>query len=197
MALNASNAKRYGIVCLAFAVLMLCGAALFAYSSWEAYSSRDWPRAAGIIVASYTEHTCGGYRQLNSWEAKLVYRYSVDGRQYEGHRVSVFKPFCDSDKEVVRGWLKQNFPLGKAVDVFYNSADPSSAFLHSGQVSKAELVMIVALIAIGGLLLWGSRMSFQVGGTRYVVRAGLRCSYRSKRADSLTESSENVERKKA
>ena len=196
MVLNASNAKRYGIAYLAFALLMFCGAALFAYSSWEAYSSRDWPRAAGIIVASYTEHTCGGYRQLHSWEAKLVYRYSVNGRQYEGQRVSVFKPFCHSDKQVVSGWLDQNFPLGKAVNVFYNSADPSAAFLHPGRVSKLDLVMNVVLIAIGGLLIWASRMSFHVGGTRYGVRAKLRLSYRSKSAGSFGESIENEERTK-
>src|SRR6266581_3514485 len=79
MILNASNAKRYGLAFLAFAALMFCGAVLFAFSSWETYSSRDWPSVPGTMVASYTEHTCGGYRQVNSWEAKILYRYSVGG----------------------------------------------------------------------------------------------------------------------
>ena len=184
MILNASNAKRYGLAFLAFAALMFCGAVLFAFSSWETYSSRDWPSVPGTIVASYTEHTCGGYRQVNSWETKILYRYSVGGRPYEGSRVSVLRRFCDSDKEIVQRWLGQNYPAGKAVDVFYNPADPGAAFLHPGVVSKMELFMIAVLVAIGGLLLWAGRMSFRAGGTRYTARIGFRFSYRSKRSES-------------
>ncbi|MGC2518184.1 MAG: DUF3592 domain-containing protein [Burkholderiales bacterium] len=180
---------------MAFAVLMFRGAVLFAISSWETYSSRDWPRVPGTIVASYTEHTCGAYRQLHSWEGNILYRYSVSGRRYEGSRVSVFKTLCDSDKEVVQRWLHQNYPVGTAVDVFYNSTDPAAAFLHPGVVSKFELFMIAALIRIGSILLWGSRMSFRVAGTRYTAPIGFRFFYRSKCPESSVESTQNIEGK--
>ena len=174
MPLGAINTKLYGVAFLALAGFMYCGAVLFAVSSWEAYSSRNWPSVSGTVIQSHTEHTCGGYRELHSWEAKILYRYSVAGRQYEAARISIFKPFCDSEKENVQRWLEQNYPVGKAVDVYYDPVDPSAAFLHPGAVSKFELFMIAVLLTIGCLLVWGGRMSFRKSGVRYQTRGGMR-----------------------
>ena len=172
MALNLHNAKRYAIGFCATALLTLAGAGLFCFAAWESYDSRAWPHVPGTVVASFSERSCGGYRQLPAWGAKIVYRYFVDGRPYEANRVGSYsRIYCDSSRNDVNDWLTNNYPVGKAVEVYYDPSTPEAAFLHSGQIASLDIVMIFALLGISGLMALGAWMALRLHARRLEAAA--------------------------
>jgi hypothetical protein len=162
MTLNSDTAKWYTGAFIAASVLALSGAGFFAYLVWESHASRIWPHAPGTVIASYSERTCGGYRTIHIWEAKIVYRYRVNGLTHEAARVGGQRIYCDSNRGTVDSWLQTHYPVGKAVDVFYNASRPDSAFLHPGHIAGIDIVMICALLVMSGLMAVGGRIALRL-----------------------------------
>jgi hypothetical protein len=167
MALNSDNAKRYAGVFFAGFVLSLSGAGFFCYLVWQSYDSRYWLHAPGTIIASFSERTCGGYRTIRTWEAKIVYRYRVDGLDHEAARVGSQSSYCDRNRVNVDSWLQSHYPVGKSIDVYYDPSRPDSAFLHPGRIATIDIVMIFALLLICGLMAAGGRISLRLHARRF------------------------------
>ena len=173
------RSKAYGAGFILASLFMLGGAVFFAEMVWESHASADWPHAPGVIVSSYTEKTCGGARTSSSWEAKVVYEYRVEGRSYQSGRVTNMRIYCDRDRQAALAWLKEHFPVGGPVEVYYNAADPGSAFLHPGVVSKIDVAMIFATLAIGALMALGAVLSLRPAAAPGTpVRGSIKFSFR-------------------
>jgi hypothetical protein len=166
MTLNSDNAKWYASGFFAALIVALSGAGFFSYLVWESYDSRYWPHSPGTIVASFSERTCGGYRTTRTWEAKIVYRYPVAGLAHQASRVTSLKSYCDKNRSNVDSWLQNHYPIGQAVDVYYNASRPDSAFLRPGHVATSDVVMIFALLLISGLMAVGGWMSLRLCARR-------------------------------
>jgi hypothetical protein len=80
-----------------------------------------------------------GKRKLPGFEAKVSYRYTVAGRNYQGGLLYFgYRP--DRDPECARSRVNR-YPPGTRVNVFYNPANPAAAVLESGHVNELEVQM--------------------------------------------------------
>ena len=123
-----------------FVYLMLLaplGLLLFAaaYKSLQVRAAREWPSAAGKVVASHAEvretrvidsDREGGYRTEQRNFANVVYEYSVAGKTLRNNRVSIGEDL--GNFQVPETIAK--YPVGAIVTVFYNPLHPKEAVLE-------------------------------------------------------------------
>jgi Protein of unknown function (DUF3592) len=162
IAINRHNARWYAISFFSMSWLLLFLAGYFSYVAWERYDSSNWPRVPGSVTRSYSTLTCGSNRSFKSWEARIDYRYVVDGTAHEASRVAGYSILCDGDRNEVIGWLNAHYPVGKRVEVFYNPSDPDAAFLEVAPVRAFDIAMILAALVISGLMAYGGWTSLKV-----------------------------------
>lgn len=147
-----SDAKWRALFLFSISVITLSMAAYFLSVYWESIQSRDWPHVRGSVVKNYTTRTCGNNKTGKSWEARVVYRYVVDGYVHEAERVGNAPALCDDNRLQVEAWLDMHYPVGKAVDVYYNPARRNAAFLRPGDVGPIDAVMISAALLFSALM---------------------------------------------
>lgn len=120
-----------GSLILIFLFTGLGGAFLYWSVSqlWYLHSSRNWASTQGVIYESrYIDH---GRRK--DGEARIRYRYAVDGRTYEGgNLLPGTLAYTDRDeKEKVR-----QYRPGMTVPVYYNPENPEASSLEVGVVTR-------------------------------------------------------------
>ena len=137
---------------------MLGLAGYFTWVSLESLESRGWPHVQGSVTRSHATRTCGAGK---GWEPRIVYQYVVDGRVHQGERVGRGTPLCNDDPREVQRWLEGHYPIGKAVDVYYNGAQPDAAFLEPGDIGWIDVVMISAALILSGVMAFAGWRSMQ------------------------------------
>jgi hypothetical protein len=112
---------------------LLLGAA--AYKSLQVRAAREWPSAAGKVVASHAEvretrvidsNREDGYRTEQRNFANIVYEYSVTGKKLRNNRVSIGEDL--GNFQVAETIAK--YPVGAIVTVYYNPLHPKEAVLE-------------------------------------------------------------------
>jgi hypothetical protein len=112
---------------------LLLGAA--AYKSLQVRAAREWPSAAGKVVASHAEiretrvidsDREDGYRTEQRNYANIVYEYSVAGKTLCNNRVSIGE---DRGNFQVSETIAK-YPVGTVVTVYYNPLHPKEAVLE-------------------------------------------------------------------
>ena len=160
-------------------LVMLAGAIFFGVEAWESHASASWPHVPGVITGTSTERTCSSGRGSSRWEAKISYRYNVNGEPRVGHRSTNVRLYCDSRREDVVGWLASHYPVGKPVEVYYNPSDPEAAFLRPGVVSTFEIAMVFGALVVSALMALGGWLSLRrAAGTQKIVRRSVKLSFR-------------------
>ena len=123
----------------------------------EGLKTQDWIAASGKILSSEVVSgrsgrpgampKSGGGR---SYSVAIRYRYEVSGTTFEGDRVSFgnqsFKKRHKAQK------LKDQYPRGKEVEVFYDPATASSSVLQKGIGLSWVAVLVGALLFSLGLI---------------------------------------------
>jgi hypothetical protein len=140
---------------------MLAGSLLFLHGILEERASLEWPHTPGTIIASFSERTCGSSKTFRTWEARIVYVYTVAGIEHRGQRVAGTPMYCDRERDGVTNWLERNYPAGKQVDVYFDPADPDAAFLHPGVVNVIESVMVFACAIVSAVMGYGARLALK------------------------------------
>jgi hypothetical protein len=106
----------------------------------KARESRSWPTVKGRITQCDVVRkggTTGRGVSNVRYEIELAYSYTVDGKRFRGDRMQVFgvsHKFEDDAQEHAR-----QYPVGKAVPVYYNPDDPEDAVLEPGIVPSASV----------------------------------------------------------
>ena len=112
---------------------LLLGAAV--YKSLQVRAAREWPSAAGKVVASHAEvretrvidsDREGGYRTEQRNYANIIYEYSVAGKTLRNNRVSIGEDL--GNFQVAETIAK--YPVGAVVTVYYNPLHPKEAVLE-------------------------------------------------------------------
>ena len=112
---------------------LLLGAAV--YKSLQVRAAREWPSAAGKVVASHAEvrdtrvmdsNREGGYRTEQRNFANIVYEYAVAGKKLRNNRVSIGE---DRGNFEVAETIAR-YPVGAVVTVYYNPRQPKEAVLE-------------------------------------------------------------------
>jgi len=136
------------LVIIFFIVLMVAMAAL---DGWKRYksgkSSQNWPSAEGVILTSEVKTDLGKSDDVDpKYTAAITYRYTVEGYEYTGNRVSfagqTFLKKGRADSLVMR------YNKGKRVKVYYNPETPHVSVLEAGADSGPPIFSIVLLLGI-------------------------------------------------
>ena len=106
---------------------------------WEARSlidlhGRTYVSCPGKVIDKGLVHSSGG-KGGTTYAARIVYAYTVDGREYEGDRRDADE-IQTSDRSYARDIL-DSYSIGQTVDVWYDELEPNVSLLmlpswHSG-----------------------------------------------------------------
>lgn len=150
---------------------VIASAAFAAFGGWILWwsvgmialsrDSVDWPTAPGTVVASELD-TRG--------EAKpaVTYTWEVGGVRHESTRIG----FDVFDKPGGRGLARtrvERYPVGAAVQVYVDPADPGRAVLEPGDVSPFLMPMLFGTLFSAGGALMGWRTARHVTGAGPLV----------------------------
>lgn len=83
------------------------------------------------------------------YELVVNYRYEVAGQSYLGERWGAAGQQSSSSRKKLQDWAGLH-PVGSAVEVFYDPADPSQAVLERGGEGRAWMIIGLGA-AFGGL----------------------------------------------
>jgi len=129
----------------------------------EARRARNWHSTPGTVIKSRVrtrKRTDIEGRSRFENEPLVTYEYEVDGRTYRGARISFAERISGGE---IDAWLKR-YPAGKAVQVYYNPADPAQAVLErSLPPVVVKGVLLLLLIFLGAAILTPQARTFLSG----------------------------------
>lgn len=109
----------------------------------KANASRRWPSVDGVIASSTLEKVKGededAFRRPN-----IGYSFSVDGESYYSAHLAF--PSGGSERLKKANKIVEKYPVGKAVRVFYNPANPWESVLEPGEYSRTWDNVAVAIV---------------------------------------------------
>lgn len=131
-------------------------AALAAFGGWIlwwslgrialTHASEEWPTHPGVVVSSWLD-------RQGEPTPRVTYRWTADGVTRESSQLG----FDVFDEPGGRGRAKtrvERYPVGAAVTVFVDPADPARAVLEPGDVSPFRMpILFGALFSAGGAFL--------------------------------------------
>ena len=134
----------------------------------QAAASTSWPTTDGRITASRVERVKRAGEGNATYTADITYEYSLDGRGFEGDRVWFGDNYSASDASAFRAAVAR-YPVGTAVKVHYDPAEPSESVLEPGPTWSGSMLYFIGLglMAIGGIIL------VSAAGTLLLVTAAL------------------------
>lgn len=93
--------------------------------------SKSWAIAPGRITAStMTEQEVSStYQDSTIYHARIAYAYTVNGASHTGTRIEWIDAVGADSKDAARKILDK-YPVGQAVNVYFDAADPKSAILE-------------------------------------------------------------------
>jgi hypothetical protein len=151
-AVKKSSAAKVGKGCLLVILIPIILISILAgLDSWNRYksgkASEDWPSTEGVIITSEVKTDFGKSDDVDpKHNAAITYRYTVDGTEYTGERISfagqTFLKKGRADSLVMR------YNVGKRVKVYYNPKTPHVSVLEPGTTSRAPTGMIAGLFIL-------------------------------------------------
>ena len=105
----------------------------------NAAETKSWPVTDGKVISSEV----GG---IMKYYPSVSYTYIVDSAVFSSNRIGTMN-FTTKNKSVVDEVLKK-YPLDAEIKVYYNSEDPSMAFLEPGINNGNILLLAFGLIVL-------------------------------------------------
>ena len=143
-------------------LFMGIGASAF-YQGWKtrtkAEDSELWPSVPGTIKKSTTklESSRGGYGSAptTTYKAVVQYKYKVASRHYTNDKICIGGQLQLSFKKRA-GAHCQNYPVGTAVDVYYDPNKPQDSVLETREeISRILQIVGGAFMFFGVLAYFG------------------------------------------
>ena len=118
----------------------------------KAKASEQWPTTEGEVIESELERHRSN--QSTTYSALVVYKYAVDGGEFESDRIWFGGDYSTSDRSEMSAVVK-DFPVGKAVTVYISPDDPAESVLMPGAFISSYLLYSISLAfaIIGGLMM--------------------------------------------
>lgn len=158
--------KKLGKGCLLLFLIpfLLVGISMTLWG-WNNYknakASESWPSTPGVIVTSRMDVDYGNSDDAESkYIAVISYNYKVNTMDYTADRV-----FFDSHsylKKIQADKIISRYPVGKKVNVYYNSSKPHMAVLEPGSAAGAGYALIFGIV----MLLMSSIVMFMIFGKK-------------------------------
>jgi hypothetical protein len=148
----ASEDRTYFIPAGLALVCVLLGGGCFAMAGYfvsKAEVQRSWSSTSGVVVTNFLSTYKERDTRTGSWYDRtsriFAYTFEVDGRAYEG------SAYGFGDETVHTVDFDAKYPVGTAVEVFYDPQDPSEAALFvGGTISPTPFYALgIGLIVLG------------------------------------------------
>jgi len=135
----------------------------------QAAASTTWPATDGKITHSELEREeQGGNDKKTLFSKDVRYDYVLDGRTLEGNRIWFGDHFSTSDPSAFREAVNR-YPVGTAVRVHYDPAEPGVSVLEPGPTWSASLWYLVGI----GLMVFGALVLVSSAGFLVIIIAAL------------------------
>jgi hypothetical protein len=141
-------------VCGGFFFLVFLGLGIFLIyrtqqSKKKAQLSQNWPATQGQITDSHVSRsvdTDSDGSTSTAYSAQVAYTYQVLGQAYNGSKIAFgFNPSYSNQSKAQA--TAARYPVGSAVAVYYDPANPSDAVLER-QASGSNVALILGIIFI-------------------------------------------------
>ena len=122
----------------------------------QAGESENWPHTGGVIVISTVsqsrEYDSRKKRTRTVYRAKIGYAYQVDGKKFQGDKIS-FGGVGTDRKSAYR--LTAKYPKNRKVDVYYEPSGPENSVLEPGKTWLTHIPFLSGLLfaAVGAGLI--------------------------------------------
>ncbi len=129
-------------------ILCLIGLiAFFSYAEWKVIrlynTAKHWPVVEGTVISSEMKESVHPFRQKHEWK-RVTYTYTVNTHNFTGNTYST------NSQPTYFGIGTKNFlkeyPHGKRVNVYYNPASPSEAYLKVESFGLWDWVTLLFLV---------------------------------------------------
>jgi hypothetical protein len=175
------HASSFAIVWLVAGPMVVMGLAMLANKLLLARRTAAWPQAAGRItkseVAAIHPQTSGGVTDVINVPA-VEYEFAAKGQKFTGTRISIGEDTGGANTEATLA----HYPVGAAVMVYYDPADPGNCVLERDipkavPLGCAAIVAILAAVGFGGYWLvvhyWSFVEAYVEQGHGVVIFAGI------------------------
>ena len=134
----------------------------------DAKTSTTWPTTPGEVIESELERHRG--EDGTTYSALVVYRYSLDGGEFESDRVWIGGNYSTSNRAEMQAVVRE-YPVGNRVTVYYSPDDPAQSVLKPGAFISSYVCFGIGMVflVIGSMLLLGVFITFLWGLKRSVV----------------------------
>lgn len=119
---------------------------------WKNWTVRSWPTTTGTVIqrgVGPTDRAVATGPPAFRFEAKVTYRYEVNGQVFEGHTISP-NTRASSEEDA----LKRAQAVPDRVMVHYNPEDPSEAYLRTDSWLWPILATVFGMLASLGAVVW-------------------------------------------
>lgn len=100
------------------------------------YQSENWAETNGLVISS---KVCRFEGRRISYSPEIVYRYTVNGKNYESRDINY--GFRDGDKREADEKVSL-YPAGSQVKVFYAPSSPEQACLETGGSARGFVIPV-------------------------------------------------------
>ncbi len=114
----------------------------------------SWPMINGTLVHSdLSRWGATNFADEQDYEAEVTYRYRVNGKQYEGKRLSPWYMLVSANMRFLLRWQLAGITrlTPEEVAVFYNPSAPEKSYLI--KPGKAGLCFTAAMVVLPGIYL--------------------------------------------
>ena len=112
-------------------------------------ATRQWPSVQGEITGVQVRQSYSSRDNDVTYDAAIVYRYSVRGKTFDGSRITAGGSPTQSTWSASPSHVRQ-YQQGMEVKVFHDPADPGNAVLQVGpQYPVLLLLLFLAAMFIG------------------------------------------------
>ncbi len=113
---------------------------------WQGSSSEQWPAVAGSVQTLEVK-PMGLGRAGDGWRIQVVYRYRVNGEEFESDRLRFSKRFGGLDDESLAE-ARERFAAGNAVTVYHHPRQPSRSVLVPGLDPQAWMGLVLGVVLL-------------------------------------------------
>lgn len=114
-------------------------------------ASATWPSVSGTVLSNEVKTInagMGGGEVSLTYSVNLRYRYAVGGTDYECSRIGWGTKSADREPDIPQAFVR-DYPAGRAIEVFYDPADPAAAMIDPTG-SRFRLVHV----NLAGVMAW-------------------------------------------
>lgn len=142
---------------IVFVLVATVGAAVFVCSSYGSYREQGavagWQPAKASIISKEVKNANPFGRGRVDFLAVVSYRYTVDGRQYDGNVFNVAERWATfSANDDAKRFIAE-LPASGEIEVYVDPTDPARAVMSKKPLQNYVLRMVLGLL---GFLIGGS-----------------------------------------